>query len=108
MNRYTFVMFCGLLLIAACHVGPVSGAALGAVAALDQLLAAGTISPEQYQALRAGLGGFSMPEILGTVGGTAAVAVAGFFKAKNAAVAEVMRKRGPTAAERAAGMSKPG
>lgn len=96
------------LFFAACHVGPVSGAALGAVAALDQLLAAGTISPEQYQALRAGLGGFSLPEILGTAGGTAAVAVAGYFKAKNAAVAEVMKKRGPTAAERAAAAKAPG
>lgn len=97
-----FLLLIPFLFLFACHVGPVSGAALGAVAALDQLLAAGTISPEQYQALRAGFGGFSLPEVLGTAGGAAVVGVAGYFKAKNAAVAEVMAKRGPTAAERAA------
>ena len=89
-----------LFFLSSCQAGPVSGAALGAIAALDQLLARGVISIEEYQALRGSLGGFSGSEVAGTLTGVAIATGVGIIKARNSAVAKVMKLRGPTEAER--------
>lgn len=95
-------LFAFVLLLAACQAGPISGAAVGALAALDQMLAAGTITPEQYSALRGSLGGFSMAELLGTAGGTLLAGGVAAVKARNSAVRKVMDLRGPTESQRRA------
>mgnify|MGYP006920574707 CR=1 FL=1 len=89
-----------LFFLSSCQAGPISGAAIGAIAALDQMMARGAISPEEYQALRGSLGGFSMPEVVGTLAGVAGATGLGILKARNSAVARVMKLRGPTEAER--------
>ncbi len=105
-------LFVAVACLAACatSAGPIAAGALTALAALDQMLAQGTITQEQYAPLRAlamqAGSGFS-PETVGTGGAILAAMVAQHFRtkkvvaaAKEDAVAKVMELRGPTEQQR--------
>lgn len=95
--------------LAACvaQPGPIAAGATAFVVALDQLLASGTITGEQYAALRAGFeeagrGSWSAESVGTTVGTSALAAWLAYLRAKQGAVAQVRRERGPTEDERSA------
>lgn len=109
MNRTALVTIAVLLLCAACamHPGPIAATASAFIVALDQMLASGAITADQYAALRAGFeqagrGSWSAENIGTTVGTSALAAWLAYLRAKQGAVQEVMEKRGPTEEERRA------
>lgn len=121
----TLVLFVVAFLACACatHAGPILGGASAALLALDQMLAAGTITPEQYVALHNGFDSsmkaidgvrgavdavksaqWSTGEIAGTglsvLGAALAAAMRAKAVAEKGAVEKVMQLRGPTEAQR--------
>ncbi len=108
MKAFVFV---AVACLAACatSAGPIAAGALTALAALDQMLAQGTITQEQYTALRAltmqASGGLTA-ENVGTGLALIGLAIQHFrtkkvvAAAKEDAVAKVMELRGPTEQQR--------
>lgn len=109
MTRTAIVIIAVLLLCAACAMqpGPIAATASAFIVALDQMLASGAITADQYAALRAGFeqagrGSWSAENIGTTVGTSALAAWLAYLRAKQGAVNKVMELRGPTEDERRA------
>lgn len=119
MNRSLLILLASVALatvivvaFSACaaHPGPIVGAGAAAfTAALDQLLASGTVTPEQYTAMHSAFDSLNQaveagkginPTNLGTNALTAGVAgLLAYLQAKRGAVAQVRAERGPPATQ---------
>jgi hypothetical protein len=102
----------GALVLSACatHAGPVLAGASAALVALDQMLASGAIDQSQYLALKGGFDAvdtvrntvdalkghqWSTGEVVGGASAGLAAILAGLKAAKDRAVQQVHKERGP-------------